>query len=315
MKKTILILLCLAGLFVACEDNFRGEMFEKKILINQNGFQEYDLNYIDNEYKDTTIAVAASGTATLDRDVVVTLAVNADTLDGYNWERYRNDKSLYFELLPEHMYSFEKEGIVIKAGTEYTTVPIRFYLDRFEKDKKYILPISIVSVSEYTVAAPEYSTILMNVVLANDYSGTYSLSGQTSEPSTGDYVDVRMTRTLRAEGPDQISLYASNIAENSVTREDFRIMMTVNADSTLTYSVYSGDAPFSITPAEPNLDLENPVNRYTVRRIEDSQNSHKHYVTTTFYMNYDYVDNTDPENPATYRWAGTASRTETVTVR
>lgn len=103
--------------------------------------------------------------------VRVDLAVNPDTLDGYNWEKYRNDRSLYYEMLPETCYSFEGEGIVIRAGTEYSNVPIRFYLDKIDKEKNYILPISIVNVSEFSIGDPKYSTILMNVILSNEYSG------------------------------------------------------------------------------------------------------------------------------------------------
>ena len=144
-------------------------------VLNQNGFREYDLNYVDANVRDTLITVAVNGSSKLDRDVRVDLAVNPDTLEGYNWEKYRNDRSLYYELLPEECYSFNGEGIIIKAGTEYTDVPISFNLDKIDKDKNFVLPISIVSTSEYRIGEPKYSTILMNVVLSNAYTGTYSL--------------------------------------------------------------------------------------------------------------------------------------------
>ena len=58
------------------------------MLINQNGFREYDLNYVDANVRDTLITVAVNGSSKLDRDVRVDLAVNPDTLEGYNWEKY-----------------------------------------------------------------------------------------------------------------------------------------------------------------------------------------------------------------------------------
>lgn len=310
MKKTILILLAAAGLFAACNNKLPDEMFVKHVLINQNGFHEYELNYVNTSIKDTVITVAVNGSSKLDRDVRISLAINPDTLDGYNWEKYRNDKSLYYEMLPEDCYSFEGSDIVIHAGTEYSNVPIRFYLDKIDKEKKFILPISIVSTSEYSIGDPKYSTILMNVILSNAYSGSYSLSGTIREVATGDFIDVRMTRTLRVVDPTTVSFYAGNTAENVSNRENYRIDMTVNQDSTLTFKAERPDI-IEIKSDEPNLDPKNPRNKILVIRTVDSQNSHKFYVVTTFYTYYNYIDKTDPTDPIEMRWEGTIARTKT----
>ena len=311
MKRILLTLFVAIGMCTACDEGLPDEIFVKHVLINQNGFREYELNYVNTPIKDTSISVAVNGSSRLDRDVRVDLAVNPDTLDGYNWEKYRNDRSLYYEMLPETCYSFEGEGIVIRAGTEYSDVPIRFYLDKIDKEKNYILPISIVNVSEFSIGDPKYSTILMNVILSNEYSGTYSLSGTIREVSTGDYMDVRMSRTLRVVDPATVSFYAGNTAENAVNRENYRIDMTVNPDSTLTFTPEHPDL-IEIISDEPSFDPKNPKNKILVERTVDSQNSHKSFVVTTFYAYYTYIDKTDPEDPIEMRWEGTLSRTKTV---
>lgn len=311
MKRILLTLFVAIGMCTACDEGLPDEIFVKHVLINQNGFREYELNYVNTPIKDTIISVAVNGSSRLDRDVRVDLAVNPDTLDGYNWEKYRNDRSLYYEMLPETCYSFEGEGIVIRAGTEYSDVPIRFYLDKIDKEKNYILPISIVNVSEFSIGDPKYSTILMNVILSNEYSGTYSLSGAIREVSTGDYMDVRMSRTLRVVDPATVSFYAGNTAENAVNRENYRIDMTVNPDSTLTFTPEHPDL-IEIISDEPSFDPKNPKNKILVERTVDSQNSHKSFVVTTFYAYYTYIDKTDPEDPIEMRWEGTLSRTKTV---
>lgn len=311
MKKYLSILFAAAAFFTACDNKLPDEIFVKHVLINQNGFREYELNYVNTPVRDTVITVAVNGSSKLDRDVRVNLAVNPDTLNGYNWEKYRNDKSLYYELLPEECYSFESEDIVIRAGTEYTDVPIRFYLDRIDKEKSFVLPISIVSTSEFDVAEPKYSTILMNIVLSNEYSGTYSLSGTIREVATNDYMDVRMTRTLRVVDPNTVSLYAGNTAENALNRENYRIDMVVNQDSTLTFKPEHPDI-IEITSDEPSFDPKNPKNKILVERTVDAQNSHKSYVVTTFYTYYTYIDKTEADDPVEMRWEGTISRTKTV---
>lgn len=151
----------------------------------------------------------------------------------------------------------------------------------------------------------------MNVILSNEYSGTYSLSGTIREVSTGDYMDVRMSRTLRVVDPATVSFYAGNTAENAVNRENYRIDMTVNPDSTLTFTPEHPDL-IEIISDEPSFDPKNPKNKILVERTVDSQNSHKSFVVTTFYAYYTYIDKTDPEDPIEMRWEGTLSRTKTV---
>ena len=88
MKKAIIFLLAATAFFTACNNNqLDDELFIKHVLINQNGFREYDLNYVDANVRDTLITVAVNGSSKLDRDVRVDLAVNPDTLEGYNWEK------------------------------------------------------------------------------------------------------------------------------------------------------------------------------------------------------------------------------------
>lgn len=318
MKKILLISIPFIAvcIFTACDDSLKGELFEKKVLINQNGFREYSLDFVGTSEQDTMFTVAVSGSEKTDRDIVVTLTVNADTLAGYNWERFRNDESQYYELLPPDMYSFQTDNIVIKAGTEYTSVPVTFYLDKFDREAKYVLPVSIAAVSEYTVAEPQYSTILMNTVLSNEYSGSFSLSGTITEVETGDRLDIQTTRTLRAESENSVSLYAGNIAENATARENYRIMMTVNDDNTLSFEPVHPEI-IELTADEP-AHIEDPesfVNMVSVTRQVDAQNSRRVFVTTTFHMSYNYIDKTEPDTPIEYRWSGMASRSETITLR
>lgn len=308
----ITLLFAISATLSGCEkDKLPEEIFHKQILLNQNGFKEYELNYVGTNERDTMITVAVSGSSKLQKDVVVDLQIDTDTLRGYNWEKYRNNESLYYELLPEDCYQIEGNSIRIHAGTEYTSVPIRFFLDRIDKSKRYILPISIASATEFPVAEPNYSTILMCISLANEFSGSYSLSGRQTEVASGDFIDVKMTRTLRVESPQSISLYAGNVSEVSPTRENYRIEVIVNADSTLTYRAARPDL-IEIKADAPELDIKNPRNRITVEKTIDSQNSHKAYVVTTLYMQYNYIDKSNPQDPEENRWEGSCTRTRIV---
>jgi len=312
MKTIKYYILAILGLFAAfsCNPDLPDELFRKTVLLNQNGFLEYDLPFLESSIQDTTIAVAVNGTSKLNRDVCAKLDVDADTLKGYNWDQFRNDESLYYELLPEECYEFTRDFITIKAGTEFTTVPIRFYLDKFDRSKNYVLPIRIVEATEYPIAERNYSTILMSLVLSNSYSGKYGMTGTLQEQGGDGALDVQMTRTLRALDYNTISLLASNTSEKSANREAMRMTMKVNADSTLTFTPTS--PTLTLKPSAVNMDEKNPCNRYFVKTTTDAQNSHKKYVVTTFHVKYQYIDSSNPNNTVTANWTGTISRTKII---
>ena len=314
MKKYYYSFIALvAALFVApsCQLNkLPEELFTKTVLLNQNGFREYDLPFMGIATKDTTLSIAVSGSSTLAVDVKARLDVKPELLEEYNWEQFRTDESLYYTLLPEECYEFSRDFFTVNAGSEYTTVPIRFYLDEFDRSKNYVLPIAIVEASEYPVADPKYSTVLMSLVLSNTNSGTYNLVGTLQEQGGDGILDVQMTRKLKAVDNETVSMYASNTSERFSGRENMLIHMKVNADSTLSF--ISASETLTLRPAKVNMDEKNPCNRYFVKTTTDTQNSHKKYVLTTFYVKYQYTDASNPNNPVTANWTATISRTKVV---
>lgn len=314
MKKIYYIIIAslVALLMVSsCQYNtLPEELFTKTVLLNQNGFREYDLPFIGVTTKDTTISIAVSGSSKLATDVRARIDVRPELLEDYNWEQFRSDESLYFSLLPEDCYEFSRDFFTIKAGMEYTSVPIRFYLDEFDRTKNYVLPIAIVEATEYPVADPKYSTVLMSLVLSNSNSGIYNMVGVLQEQGGDGVLDVQMTRTLKAVDNETVSMYVSNTSERFSGRENMLMHMKVNADSTLTFTSFS--PTLTLRPAQVNMDEKNPCNRYFVKTTTDTQNSHKKYILTTFYVKYQYTDASNPTNPVTANWTATISRTKIV---
>lgn len=311
MKKLSLYILLLASLCVGCDNELPEEIFQKTVLINQNGFLDYPLAYTINSTEiDTMIAVAVSGTSVLKNDIVVDLKVNPDTLDGYNWEKFRYDEILFHDLLPQECYSFNGDGIVIKAGTEYTSIPIKFYLDKIDKMKDYVLPISITSTSGYQIAAAKRSTVLMHILLSNFYSGTYDVSAKLKEEGFDDVLDVRMKRSLKVEDSKTCYMYLGNINENNASRDLYHAKMHINDDNTLTFTPLNKDQ--DIVADAPSLVEKQERNCVTVVRTQDVFNSHKFTEVTTFYVNYTYKDLSIPDAPIIVRWDGTLSRTKIV---
>ena len=310
MKKLIFALCAVAALSACNTTKMDREIFTKKVFLVQNGFQEFEMSFTENSIVDTCISVGVSGTQLIDESIRISVKVNPDTLAGYNFERFRYDESQYFDLLPENCYLLKTDNILIRAGKPIATIPITFNMVLMDRDKRYVLPLEIASTSKYELAEPEYRTVLLNIVPSNAFSGPYSLSGKISEVGTEDETDIRMTRTFRAESKNTVSLYAGSTAENVEDREDFRILLKINPDSTLAVYAMHADK-IDLRYDAPNLDPENPVNRIRVVETYDTQNSHRKFVTTYYYLNYNYIDYTLPD-PVEMRWEGTASRTRTV---
>lgn len=302
------IILILAAFFVACNNGLPDEMFEKKVIINQNGFLDYELDYTSSETSDTIISVAVSGTSKLKKDVIVNMQIDKDTLDNYNWERFRNQEILYYDLLPENCYEFNGKNVVIKSGTEYTDIPITFHLEKIDKNKQFVLPISIANSSDYKIGESKYSTVLMRIKLTNQYSGTYNLSATLKESGSDETLEVRMNRELSVMDDNTCYLYAGNIAENRIDRELYKINITVKADSSITFSALNPD--MILNADQPVLDLENPKNRVSRIITQDVTNKQKQLIITTFFVNYSYTDLTTPDYPIDVRVDGMLTRTK-----
>lgn len=312
MKRIIFTLLISAAAFVACDNGLPDEMFEKKVVITQNGFLKYPLDYTNaaNSISDTIISLAVSGTSRLSRDVTVNLKIDTDTLRGYNWEKFRSNEALYYEELPSNCYEMELTGFVIKAGSEYANVPIRFFLDNFDKEKNYILPIAIESVSEYVIGDADYSKVLMNTKLQNEHSGTYNLSAKAREENDSELLDVKLVRELSVYNRNTCYFYAGNIAENNPNRDTYKVYMEILSDSTL---VFTPDNPNMVMQADtPDLDIENPKNRVSRSVTRDVNNKRRYTIVTTFYINYWYTDLSIPDEPVKVRMDGTMMRTKVI---
>lgn len=100
MNKLFLYVLSLTVMFaiVSCENNISDEQFIKKVSLTKNGLQTYDIEYTDKGIVNLSIPVNINGTSMNAQDVQVKLALDKDTLDAYNFERYRYNKELYFWL-------------------------------------------------------------------------------------------------------------------------------------------------------------------------------------------------------------------------
>ena len=268
MKYRLLFLYILGMTVAACNNDLPDELFVKRVVIAENGFQDLRVEYPEDGTVNTQITISISGTSVLSKDVEAQVKVCPDTLDDYNYERFVQDTMLYYTLLPEDCYTLENEGkVTIKKGDEYALLSVQFDLSRLDMFKDYVLPLEVSSVSDYEVGEPKYRKALLN------------------------YNTCRM--------------YAGGVYETDTDRDRYVIRVTVNSDSTLSYT--------AMTP-EINLITEGDAsqNRISISESPDLLVQNKSVITTTLKMNYSYTYTSPEGYPYHRRFEGTFTNDRTV---
>ena len=87
MKYRLLFLYILGMTVAACNNDLPDELFVKRVVIAENGFQDLRVEYPEDGTVNTQITISISGTSVLSKDVEAQVKVCPDTLDDYNYER------------------------------------------------------------------------------------------------------------------------------------------------------------------------------------------------------------------------------------
>jgi hypothetical protein len=290
MKKINIFLSILFGILLIGCDELPDEQFEKYAVITRNGYHEWAIPYNDGSDMTTYISVAVSGTSILSEDMGVEIAVNSELLDDYNFEKFRNETSSYYDLLPADCYELETMTATIKSGDEYALIPLKLKLEKMNKYKNYILPVEIVSVTKNSVGINGYNQSLINVVLENDYSGNYTMAVDMSSSEGNLFINTdQALRTVDAN----TSFFQVPYLSKSTEKADYIINMEVAADSTLV--LYANNPDIEFTFATPNKEKDREAN---IVQITESEKKTK---TIKFFLDYSYLDKSNPDIPAIRR--------------
>src|SRR6478609_1680031 len=103
-----------------------------------NYFSAQALSYPASHTVDTaTFAVSIQGIASLGDDLPVTLSTPAEALDDY----FETDGIVY-EMMPSTYYELMSTSGVIKAGEGFAEFSVKFFPNKFDPTKNYMLPIT-----------------------------------------------------------------------------------------------------------------------------------------------------------------------------
>lgn len=153
-----------------------------KATLNDDGVSPLYVRYDVGGEKIYELPVFLSGSTMSTQNHTVHVAVDPDTLNVLNTERYGQRESLYYKLLDPQYYNFS-ETVEIPAGEWQAVLPIHFTLggengtNPLDLSEKWILPITIVDDASYDYEAnprKHYRKALLHITPFNDYSGSYA---------------------------------------------------------------------------------------------------------------------------------------------
>lgn len=280
-KILILILLSVAFICNSCQDNLEDEQFQKFVLLVKNGYKEYQVELKESETIRLPVSVGLNGTTKNNEDVRVRIGIASDTLNGYNFDKYKDETTFYHAVFPSSNYSLTPgdSTIVIKAGQEYAAFDLELKdLENLpDKYKEYILPLSIKETSMYSIAQPKYSTLLMRLIFSNSFSGVYKSSGKVKEVGGGE-VDGP-SRTLYAISHNECYTYAGNIDYQDPDRKKYIIHIKIEDGNKV-----------SMSALDPSIEFVKESASVEITKEDDLSDKRKVTVNTIIKVKYRYKD-------------------------
>ncbi|NII26553.1 DUF4973 domain-containing protein [Pseudoflavitalea sp. X16] len=296
MKKIHLIILSGLLLGLGCAKEWTRELYVKEVSFAKSGVVSVYAQYKSQGGVVTVkVPVVLSGSTGNKEDIEVTIAIDKDTLENLNFERFRLRQDLYFHELPETYYSFKSMTTTIPAGSSQGYLDLELKLEGLDLIDKYILPVKIVSTSKNNVSKRRwFSKSLMRIIPFNDYSGRYSNAGLIWNRDVSSQPALTIPyRNGWVVDEHTVFFFAGNIDEEAYDRKKYKIIASLNSDSTVTLS-----AP------DASINFVQQKGTYSISKRKDEVQPYLEKTYITMNLEYWYSDITNPAFPINYRFVG-----------
>jgi hypothetical protein len=282
-----IILLC-----GSCNDEWKEEQYERyvsfKAPLNSKGVSPIYVRYKASGAATYKLPLIVSGSTTNDKDMTVHIAVDKDTLDRLNIERFQSRTDLYYKLLVGEYFSIP-ETVAIKSGENTALMDINFTLNDIDLVDKWVLPLTVTDDPSYDYASnprKHYKKALLRVMPFNDFSGTYSGTALKTffEGFENDAPLVKNEVPVYVVNDTAVFFYAGTIDEDRIDRGKYKI-----------YASFDKNVQ-SITLWSDNEDMQFQSNVDPSYVIEETMDATRPYLlhryVTINNINYNYTDYT-----------------------
>lgn len=178
-------------------------------------------------------------------------------LDTAALNQYNTDNDAAFDVLPDSVYTTNGFDRTVQAGQRMDSMIVTIDLSKVDLSHQYVLPVTI---AQSSLPIEQWSHLLLNVAVKNQYDGNYHSNGVFHHPVNGDRA-IDEDKKLETAGPSSVLASLGDLGGSG-----YQMILTVNADNTVT-----------ITPAgaTPNVDQHWGPNFYDPE-------------TKSFHLNYSY---------------------------
>ena len=293
MKKSYIPLLLSAMLLIcgACNDEWTEEQFTNyvsfKAPLESEGVTNIYVRYRADQKTTFLQPLLVSGSVKNDQDMTVHLAVDPDTLNVLNFERFQSREDYYYRELSSQYFTIPST-INFKAGENTALMPIDFTLKDIDMVEKWVLPLTIVDDPTYNYKAnprKNYRKALLRINPFNDYSGTYSGTALKTAMEGYENETPIVKEDIRSYVVDEntIFFYAGNIDEQRQDRRNYKIYATFSETGAVTFSADNPNIKFKV-----NKDAS-----YTVNEQMDAVRPYlMHRYITINNIDYQFTDYT-----------------------
>ena len=318
------LLLTLLVTLSSCNDEWEDELYTRmvslKAPINRDDVSVIYLRYKpDNEVVTFKLPVVVSGSQQNDKDYMVRIGVDSDTLDLLNFDKYSDRSDLYYKQLPESFYELPSQTCLIPAGSDVAHFNINFKFSGLDLVEKWVLPMTILPDPSYTLNSYKgRQKALLWIMPFNDYSGNYNAGSMYVYFGDNDtkYMTAS-TRETRVVDENTIFFYAGITEELAENRGEFKVKCEflepyevteiIDSKTEKATGLYVKKGMLQLSAENPELEFEiigEPS--YEIKEEFDIDRPHivKRFFTLT--MEYRYKDNVSSENMVfPYRCKGT----------
>ncbi len=294
MKKRYFLpfLLSVLVVFSACNDEWKDEQYVHyvsfKAPLDDNGVTPIYVRYKSEGEVTYQLPLIVSGSTTNDRDMTVHVAVDPDTLQTLNDERFQSREELYYQELDSRYFTMS-DTVNIRAGENTSLLDIDLTLGGIDLVDKWVLPLTIVDDPSYDyVANPRknYRKALLRIMPFNDYSGTYSgtalkvyLKGYESDAAI-----VESEIPVYVVDENTVFFYAGTVDEENTDRRSYKISASFDEETKIV----------TLTAEDPNIEFKvNSTPMFAVEETMDATRPYlKHRYVTISNIDYNYTDYT-----------------------
>lgn len=295
-KYRLLSLLAVLIGFSSCNDEWKDEQFEHyvsfKAPLDSKGVSQINIRYKPDGLVTYQLPLIVSGSTTNTTDLTVGVAIDPDTLDVLNNERFQNRTDLYYKELDADFFTMP-ETVTIKAGENTGLLNIDFTLGDIDLVDKWMLPLTIADdPAKGYVANPRkhYKKALLRVMPFNDYSGIYSGTALKTflKGYENDAAIVKSEVPVYVVDENTVFFYAGTVDENRIDRRNYKIYAAFDSQT----------KTVTLTAEDPGINFQ--VNGTPVFVVEETMDAVRPYLlhryVTISKIDYSYTDYTAVPN-------------------